>query len=213
MTKINTNPRLATGKVCINLDPHTTNQSLKAAVGHPTPFRSAVLFATNLENDNQKDETDFWAQQKRLATSISAEVEQEVKTLKQLQAQRYSSRLNSLLSDNIYFSLLIFSILWSFSYNPMVGVSYLFGSILGTLYSFGLGKYVESIKSGEERLDSPSAPGEGLGQARFAFVFILLILLGKFRGESGLQEIPTIAGFFTYQLASLSQGFKELDEE
>ena len=83
MTKINTNLQLATGKVCINLDPHTTNKSLKATVGHPTPFRSAVFFAKNLENDNQKDETDFWAQQKRLATSISAEVEQEVKTLKQ----------------------------------------------------------------------------------------------------------------------------------
>jgi hypothetical protein len=103
-------------------------------------------------------------------------------------------------------------VLWGVSYNPLVPLSFVFGALLGTAYSFGLGKYVSSIKSATERLNAAYNPGEGLGQARLAFVFILLILLGKFRGEAGLQEIPTIAGFFTYQLATLSQGFKDFDE-
>ena len=86
------------------------------------------------------------------------------------------------------------------------------GAVLGTAYSYSLGKYVEKL--GDEVMNASAEPAQGadFGQARFAFIAILLIVLGKFRGQTGLQEITTIAGFFTYQLASLSQGLKEMNE-
>lgn len=54
-------------------------------------------------------------------------------------------------------------------------------------------------------------PGSGLGEARFAFLILLFVIVSKFR-SAGLEVVPTIAGFFTYQLASLIQGFKEIDD-
>jgi hypothetical protein len=53
--------------------------------------------------------------------------------------------------------------------------------------------------------------GAGVGQARFAFLILLFIFVGKFR-SFGLLEIPSIMGFFTYQLASLSQGLREIND-
>ncbi len=95
-------------------------------------------------------------------------------------------------------------------------MSYLFGATLSVGYSYGLGKYVESLGSkennGEAIAVQQQQPTGDFGQARFALIIVLLIALAKFRGQTGLQEIPTIAGFFTYQLASLNQGFKDLDE-
>ena len=51
----------------------------------------------------------------------------------------------------------------------------------------------------------------GVGEARFAFLILLFIFVGKFRSQ-GLLEIPSIAGFFTYQIASLRQGLKEYND-
>lgn len=56
--------------------------------------------------------------------------------------------------------------------------------------------------------DAESLRGSGVGEARFAFLILLFVVVAKFRSV-GLQEVPTIGGFFTYQLASLSQGFKQ----
>lgn len=85
-------------------------------------------------------------------------------------------------------------------------MSYLLGSLLGTAYAYGLGKYVQTL--GGNAMDSSDLEGGGVGSARFAFLILLFIFVGRFRSE-GLQEIPAIVGFFTYQLASLSQGLKE----
>lgn len=71
------------------------------------------------------------------------------------------------------------------------------------------GKYVETI--GGSTADPEAVQGAGVGQARFAFLILLFVLVGKFRGE-GLLEIPAISGFFTYQLASLRQGLKEYND-
>lgn len=75
---------------------------------------------------------------------------------------------------------------------------------------------MESLGKGEEKgsvvVQQQQQPTGDLGQARFVLIIILLAALAKFRGQTGLQEIPTIAGFFTYQLASLNQGMKDLDE-
>jgi len=78
---------------------------------------------------------------------------------------------------------------------------------MGTAYSYGLGKYVV----GGSASDMDSVEGAGVGQARFAFLILLFVIVGKFRSQ-GLLEIPSIAGFFTYQLASLNQGLKQIDD-
>lgn len=70
------------------------------------------------------------------------------------------------------------------------------------------GKFVETIGGS---IDDVDVKGAGVGEARFAFLIILFIVVGKFRAQ-GLEPIPSIAGFFTYQLASLSQGLKEFND-
>lgn len=80
------------------------------------------------------------------------------------------------------------------------------GATLGTAYTYGLGKFVESI--GGSAYDAEDLKGSGVGSARFAFLILLFIFVGKFRSV-GLQEIPSIMGFFTYQLSTLSQGLKD----
>jgi hypothetical protein len=114
----------------------------------------------------------------------------------------------ALTSDTLYFSILIASFLWLVSSNPFVPLSYLFGALSGTAYSYGLGKYVETIGGS---IDDTELEGAGIGQARFAFLILLFVLVGKFR-DQGLVEIPSILGFFTYQLASLGQGLREIDD-
>ncbi len=134
------------------------------------------------------------------------------------QTQAFQKRRLALVSDTIFFSVLIFSILWFVSETPQTALSYLFGASLSIAYSYGLGKYVESLGKGGKGdvvvVQQPQQPTTGdFGQARFVLIIILLAALAKFRGQTGLQEIPTIAGFFTYQLASLNQGMKDLDDE
>ncbi len=131
------------------------------------------------------------------------------------QTQAFQKRRLALVSDTIFFTLLIFSILWFLSETPQTALSYLFGATLSVGYSYGLGKYVESLGTKDNNSEVTAVqqqPTGDFGQARFALLIILLIALAKFRGQTGLQEIPTIAGFFTYQLASLNQGMKDLDE-
>lgn len=135
--------------------------------------------------------------------------------LKTQQTQAFQKRRLALVSDTIFFTLLIFSILWFLSETPQTALSYLFGATLSVGYSYGLGKYVESLGTKDNNSEVTAVqqqPTGDFGQARFALIIILLIALAKFRGQTGLQEIPTIAGFFTYQLASLNQGMKDLDE-
>lgn len=61
---------------------------------------------------------------------------------------------------------------------------------------------------GGSAYDAEDVKGSGIGSARFAFLIVLFIFVGRFRSE-GLQEIPAIMGFFTYQLSTLSQGLKD----
>ena len=81
-----------------------------------------------------------------------------------------------------------------------MAANYAFGATMGTAYSYGLGKYV----LGGSAADMNSVEGAGVGQARSAFLNLLFVIVEKFRSR-GLFEIPSIAGFFTYQLASLNQ--------
>lgn len=101
---------------------------------------------------------------------------------------------------------MLFSAIWFVVPNPLTAISYLLGALLGTAYCYGLGKYVATL--GGSAYDAEDVKGSGIGSGRFAFLILLFIFVGKFKSE-GLQEIPAIMGFFTYQIASLSQGLKE----
>jgi hypothetical protein len=130
-------------------------------------------------------------------------------SLKKEQSEKFAKRRLALTYDTLYFSILIASILWIVSSNPFVSLSYLFGALSGTAYSYGLGKYVETIGGSID--DAEAQEGAGIGSARFAFLILLFVVVGKFR-DQGLLEIPSIMGFFTYQLASLGQGLREIDD-
>lgn len=152
------------------------------------------------------EDSDFWNQQKAVMEEMTGRAE---KSLKQEQLQKFAKRRTALIADNAFFTGLIFSFLWALCGNPFISVSYLFGATFGLAYAYGLGKFVETIGGSIE--DAQSVQGAGVGQARFAFLILLLLLVGKLR-VYGLVEIPTIAGFFTYQLASLSSGLREIND-
>lgn len=125
------------------------------------------------------------------------------------QRQKFAKRRLALVAESAYITVLIFCLLWGFGETLFTPISYAFGALFGTAYSYGLGKYVETLGGSAE--DAGAVQGAGVGQARFAFLILLFVVVGKFRSQ-GLQEIPAILGFFTYQLASLSQGLKEIED-
>jgi len=149
---------------------------------------------------------DFWTQQKALMEEMTGRAE---KSLKQEQREKFAKRRTALIADTTLFTVLIFSLLWVLSVNPFVSCSYALGATFGLAYAYGLGKYVETIGGSAD--DTEAVQGAGIGQARFAFLILLFLFVGRFR-SAGLIEIPTIAGFFTYQLASLSQGLREIND-
>lgn len=150
-----------------------------------------------------ESDTDFWQQQRELMNDLSDTNE---KSLKEENQKSFAKIQTDLIIESLFITTIIFSLLWLACDNPFVPLSYAFGSAFGTAYAYGLGKYVESV--GGTIDDAAAVEGAGVGQARFAFLIMLFIFVGKFRSY-GLLEIPSIMGFFTYQLASLSQGLKE----
>lgn len=179
---------------------------------HRHKSHKVVLLASDNSDEEEEKDTKksindqiFWAKQKALAAQMTSKVESGVK---QERADKFAERRMALTSDTFYFSILIGTALWIIFPNPFVTISYLFGALLGTAYSYGLGKYVETIGGS---IDDVDIEGAGVGQARFAFLILLVVVVGKFRSQ-GLLEIPSITGFFTYQLASLGQGLREIDD-
>jgi hypothetical protein len=164
---------------------------------------------SNSNNNNQKDEL-FWSQQQSLADELQRSA---VQSLRQEQRERFKQKRLALVYDTAYISALIFATCWLLSSDPFTAASYVPGAILGLFYSYGLGKSVEKIGvSSFDSLDNdqkePEEAGSGFGDARLAFLILLFVLLGKFQTQ-GLQPFPAIAGFFTYQLASLKQGLQQ----
>ena len=172
-----------------------------------------ILYNTNSDVDSDSEEDAkkrvqqeiFWAKQRAMAAQFEAKQDAGVKAENM---EKFAKRRLALVSDTVYFSVLIACLLWLVSANPFVTISYLFGAMSGTAYSYGLGKYVETIGGS---IDDTEIEGAGIGQARFAFLILLFVVVGKFR-DQGLLEIPSIMGFFTYQLASLGQGLKEIND-
>lgn len=175
--------------------------------------KQKIKYASNdlraVGDSGEEGTGEFWSQQKNLAASLTAEADKEELQIKQESAVNYDKRLSGLISDCLFFSVIIFCILWGVALSPATPISYMFGALLGTAYSYGLGKYVQTIGGSVE--DAGAVQGAGVGQARFAFLILLFVFASKFR-SIGFQEIPSIAGFFTYQLASLSQGLKEFED-
>ena len=152
------------------------------------------------------DDRDFWMRQKELTLEMQ---ESTAGSLKAEMKEKFAKRRNDLIRDTMYIGFLIFCVLWCEFTNPFVASSYALGTTLGVAYSYGLGRYVESVGASVD--DQGTAEGAGVGEARFAFVILLFVVIGKFR-SAGLMEIPSIAGFFTYQVASLRQGLKQYDD-
>eukprot|EP00536_Pseudo-nitzschia_multiseries_P000931 jgi/Psemu1/300405/fgenesh1_kg.11_\ len=146
---------------------------------------------------------DFWQQQKDLMKEL---VDDADNSLKEENKKNFDKLQNDLITETAFFSALLFSLLWLACDNPYVPLSFVFGSLFGIAYTYGLGKFVSVV--GGTIDDANAVEGAGVGQARFAFLIMLFIFVGKLR-PYGLLEIPSIMGFFTYQLASLSQGLKE----
>ena len=168
--------------------------------------RLAKTSRNNVSFLRAADGDEFWKQQKAIMEDMTGRAE---KSLKQEQLEKFASRRTALIGDTALFTTLIFSLLWVLSANPFVSISYAFGATFGLAYAYGLGKYVETLGGSAD--DTEAVQGAGIGQARFAFLIMLFVLVGRFR-SSGLIEIPSIAGFFTYQLASLSQGLREIND-
>jgi len=160
------------------------------------PRGSALHMAESGDND-------FWNQQRALMNEMSERTE---KSLRKEQLEKYRRVQGKLVEETAFVSALIFSLLWLGCDNPFVPFSYVFGAVFGLAYTYGLGKYVETL--GGTADDASQVQGAGVGQARFAFLILLFIFVGKLRAY-GLIEIPSILGFFTYQISSLFQGLRE----
>ncbi|GKY93179.1 hypothetical protein MPSEU_000285800 [Mayamaea pseudoterrestris] len=166
---------------------------------------SALRFAQQQQDANSSN--DFWSQQKSLMEDLKQSAETSLAVEEQ---DKYNQQLQALIVYSAYTTFAIFCGLWTAFENPFVAFSYLFGASLGLAYAYGLGKYVEQI--GGVATEAEAIRGAGVGQARFAFLILLFIFVGKFR-SSGLMEVPTILGFFTYQLGSLLQGLRATDNK
>lgn len=189
-----------------NLLPHPHIKSIPS-IGKSRSRRSTI-YQKKMSTDKNNEEGDgsvFLENQKKLITEFT-DREEVVQNIK----KKYSKKASALVFETAYFSTLIFSLLWLLSPTFFTPLSYLLGATLGTFYCFGLTKYVSTL--GGTIDDFVDAEGSGVGSARFAFLILLVVLVGKGR-VSGLQEIPSIGGFFTYQIASLSQGLRDSGEE
>ena len=187
-----------TGVVCRSI---ATTTRLSAATDSNEKKQDYGLQRIKIGGDS-----DFWTQQKELAQEMT---ESTRKTLRQAESEKFEQRRLALVGDTAYITIFIFCALWAGFENPLTALSYTVGAILGLAYTYGLGKSVAALGASID--DVEQVQGAGVGEARFAFLILLFVVLGKFRSD-GLQEVPAIAGFFTYQLASLYQGLREIND-
>jgi hypothetical protein len=206
-----------------------TNKLIRPVSGSRGSFHLTpkIEDARNTVSIKSKEGDEFWSLQKELMQEMTGRAE---KSLKEEQREKFARRRNALVADTAIFTSLIFSLLWFISSNPFVSFSYALGATFGLAYSYGLGKYVETIGGSID--DAGELQGAGIGQARFAFLILLFLFVGKltlviairvqrtfstthlihiswsdtgkFRSQ-GLIEIPSIAGFFTYQVSTTSE--------
>jgi hypothetical protein len=164
------------------------------------------LAASQQKDDGGNRNAEFWARQNTIAEQLKSSSE---KSLKREQMEKYEQRSLALVGDTAYISFFLCAGVWMIFDNPLTAFSYLLGAAMGLAYTYGLAKYVAALGGSAD--DENTVQGAGVGGARFAFLILLFIIVGRFRDE-GLQEIPAISGFFTYQIASLFQGLREIND-
>lgn len=195
-------------------------KQLSAFIQRPTVLQTSVssqqsqrcrkhnIMILSSQNNNVNNNEDFWEKQKALVYEMK---DIEKRSKKEIAVAKYRQRAIALIYDTAYISFYIFCALWFLFPNPFVPLSYSLGAICGVAYAFGLSKYVESVGGSIDDIGTGNDPGAGVGAARFAFLILLFLFVSKFRSV-GLLEIPSILGFFTYQLASISQGLREIND-
>lgn len=176
---------------------------IAASTGLFVPFQTKTQ--TRSSSLRQTEDDAFWAQQRELMDSL---IDKNDRSVRREQQELFARQRSALINDTLFATCLIFCLLWVACDNPFLSVSYAVGSFFGALYAYGLARYVETM--GGSAMDAELAKGAGVGQARFAFLILLFIFVGKLR-SFGLVEIPSILGFFTYQIASLSQGLRDIE--
>jgi hypothetical protein len=191
---------------------HHTHQSMRwlesKLQSSSSGYKSPKEGEDQLESNTVMDKELFWNTQQELANKLSS---QSKLSLRQEQSEKFEKRRLALVFDTAYIGWFIFCACWMIFSNPLTAVSYAFGATMGIAYTYGLGKSVEVI--GQSIDDVGATQGAGVGEARFAFLILLFLFVGKFRGgDFGLEEIPSIAGFFTYQIASLNQGLRQIND-
>tara|TARA_B110000305_G_C19193732_1_gene517839 strand:+ start:161 stop:721 length:561 start_codon:yes stop_codon:yes gene_type:complete len=174
---------------------HTTTKLVK----HQQPNLSP------LHSEAKDSPSGFWSDQGKLLSTLKTQSKQD-------STNNFTKRRMNLVSDNLLISTIIFSLLWFVCPLANTPFSYLLGSSLGTAYSYALGKQVATI--GASEIDMETVSDGATGTARFAFLIVLFILLGKFgiSKEGFLEPIPAIGGFFTYFISALVQSAKDYDE-
>lgn len=135
----------------------------------------------------------------------ASEVELDPEALKRRNDAKYERRRNEVVGDHLFLGGLTLAVLWHFL--PLKALeSYGLGVLFGGAYLYLLARYVGSIGTGT--LDA--AKEGGIGQARFAVVGLLIAVASKQREY--LDFIPLLTGFFSYQLATLLQAVRPVDE-
>ena len=141
--------------------------------------------------------------QANLAQQSEADLDPEA--LKRRETAKFERRRNEVVGDHLFLGSLLIAAGWHFL--PIkVLESYGVGVLFGGAYLYLLGRYVGSL--GEATLDG--AKEGGIGQARFAVVGLLIAIAGKQREY--LDFIPLLLGFFSYQLATLLQAARPVDD-
>jgi hypothetical protein len=141
--------------------------------------------------------------QANLAQQSEADLDPEA--LKRRETAKFERRRNEVVGDHLFLGSMIIAAGWHFL--PIkVLESYGVGVLFGGAYLYLLGRYVGSL--GEATLDG--AKEGGIGQARFAVVGLLIAIAGKQREY--LDFIPLLLGFFSYQLATLLQAARPVDD-
>jgi hypothetical protein len=156
---------------------------LKKSYTFMTPQASVVI-----HHNHHRTGMNFGRKQRALLNEMTDRTE---KSLRAEQLEKFRHTQGKLVAETAFVSALLFVLLWLACDNPFVPFPTYW-------IHFGMGKYIEML--GGKAKDASAVRG----QAHFTFLIHLSVLVGKLRVH-GLIEIPSILGFFTYQIASLTQ--------
>jgi hypothetical protein len=101
--------------------------------------RPTFIYTTRPTLLRAQGDEDFWAQQKELVQEMTDVTDRSLAKEQQLKFERQRM---AIVFDTAYFGFFIFCALWTLFNNPFVAFSYAFGTLLGSAYAYGLGKFV-----------------------------------------------------------------------